>query len=232
MITAGFSEERQDWRDLVGVSDFQREIQRNLGAREASAFTLGVEQKVTDNVSVNMQWTNLREDDALLGAQTSSEDFLGKGSKTEAVTLSATFDLGDGLSFDLSATGASTDAADGQLLFNTDRVMSTAGQITMSKHGLMGDSDVLRVSVGQPLTIESGELQFNSDQVVDRETGELGVVTQTIGIETKRRMTGEIVYASPLSSSSEFGLFGRYVSAGETGNEESYVVGANIGMRF
>ncbi len=232
MITAGFSEEREDWRDLVGVSDLQREIQRNLGAREASAFTLGVEQKVTDNVSVNMQWTNLREDDALLGAQTSSEDFLGKGSKTEAVTLSATFDLGDGLSFDLSATGASTDAADGQFLFNTDRVLSTAGQITMNKHGLMGENDVLRVSLGQPLTIESGELQFNSDQVVDRETGELGVVTQTIGIETKRRMTGEIVYATPLTQNSEFGLFGRYVSAGDTSDEESYVVGANVGLRF
>ncbi len=231
-ITAGFSEEHEDWRDLVGVSDLQREIQRNLGARDASAFTMGVEQKITDAVSVNMQWTNLREDDALLGAQTSSEEFLGKGSKTEAVTLSATFDLGEGLSFDLSATGASTDTADGQLLFNSGRVMSTAGQITMNKRGLMGDSDVLRVSIGQPLTVESGELQFDSDQVIDRETGELGIVTQTIGIETKRRMTGEIVYASPLTNNSEFGLFGRYISAGDAGDEQSYVVGANIGMRF
>ena len=231
-ITAGFSEEREDWQDLVGVSDLQREIQRNLGAREASAFTMGVEQKVTDNVSLNLQWTNLNENDALLGAQTSSEEFLGKGSKTEAVTLSATFNLGQGLSFDLSATGASTKTSDGQLLSNSNRIASTAGQITMNKRGLMGDNDVLRVSLGQPLTVEKGQLEFESQEVVDRETGELGFVTQTIGIETKRRMTGEIVYASPLTSNSEVGFFGRYVSAGDAGEEESYVVGANIGLRF
>ncbi len=231
-ITAGFSEEREDWQDISGVSELQREIQRNLGAREARAMILGVEQKVTDNVSLNVQWTNLREDDALLGVQTSSDEFLGNGSRTDAVTISATVNVGQGFSFDLSATGAGTDTAGGQLFANSNRITSTAGQITMNKRGLMGSNDVLRVSVGQPLTVESGQLEFTSEQVVDRETGELGFVTQSIGIETKRRMTGEIVYATPLSKSSELGLFGRYISDGDGDDRRSYVLGASVGLRF
>ncbi|MEL7446204.1 MAG: S8 family serine peptidase [Pseudomonadota bacterium] len=231
-VSVGFSEEREDWRDLVGVSEIERQIQRNLGAREASAFTIGVEQEVTDAVSVNVQWTNLNEDDAVLGAQTSLDDLLGNGSRTEAVTVSATVDLGDGLSFDLSATGAGTNTADGQLLSNTSRIASTAGQFTVNKRGLFADSDVLRVSVGQPLTIENGTLELNTEQVIDRETGELGRVTQFIGIETKRRYAGEFVYATPVSHSSELGLVGRYVSAGSQEQEAGFMVGANFGMRF
>ncbi|WP_185960165.1 hypothetical protein, partial [Erythrobacter insulae] len=97
---------------------------------------------------------------------------------------------------------------------------------------VMGSQDILRVSVGQPMTVERGELELRSDQVIDRLTGERGVVTQTIGISTKRRYTGEIVYATPVSKASELGIVGRYISAGEIGQDESFMIGANFGMRF
>lgn len=102
----------------------------------------------------------------------------------------------------------------------------------MNKRGVMGEKDVLRVSVGQPLNIERGELELTSEQVVDRVTGERGLVTQTIGITTKRRNTAEIVYATPVTETSEFGLVTRYISSGTEGDDESFMIGANFGLRF
>ena len=231
-INVGYSQNREDWKDLEGVSDLDRELQRSLGAREAEALTLGIEQQVTGNLAINAQWTHLREQDALLGVQTGSDALLGKGSRTDAVTVTATMDFGGGLSFDLSATGGATSTAQEQLLATSDRVMSTAGQFSINKRGVMGQRDVLRMSVGQPLSIESGDLELRSDQVVDRLTGERGIATQTIGIETKRRYTGEIVYATPITATSELGIMGRYISAGEDGQEEAFMIGANFGLSF
>ncbi|WP_185960327.1 S8 family peptidase, partial [Erythrobacter insulae] len=79
-LSVGYSQQREDWRDLDGVSEIERNIQRQLGAREAEALTIGVEQKVTKNLSVNAQYTYLREEDAVLGAQTGSAALLGEGS--------------------------------------------------------------------------------------------------------------------------------------------------------
>lgn len=231
-LSVGYSKNREDWRDLVGASEIDQNIQRALGARDAGALTLGIEHKVNDAITVNAQYTHLREDDALLGEQTTVEAFLGEGSATHALTVSASVNMGNGFSFDLSATGGATKTAEGQLLSSRGRVMSTAGQFTLNKRGVVGQRDILRVAVGQPLTIENGELELVNEQVIDRETGELGVVSQTIGLETKRRYTGEIVYATPVSETSELGVVARYVSEGNAGQDESLMIGANFGWRF
>nr|WP_298927874.1 S8 family peptidase [uncultured Erythrobacter sp.] len=231
-LSVGYSQQREDWRDLDGVSEIERNVQRELGAREAEALTVGVKQQVAKGFTVNAQYTYLREQDAVLGAQTTNSAFLGEGSATNAVTFTASMDIGNGFSFDLSATGGATETAQGQLFATSNEVLSSAGQFTVNKRGVMGDRDVLRVSVGQPLTVERGELEFLSEQVVDRLTGERDVVSQTIGIETKRRYTGEIVYATPVTKTSELGVVGRYISAGELGQDESFMIGANFGLRF
>ncbi len=230
-VRVGYSENREEWDEVAGTAELLL-IRRQLGDRPASAVTLDLEQRVSDRVWVGVQYTKLREVNALLGSQTSSTALLGNGSRTEAMTISASVDIGHGITFDLSATGGRSETANDQLFANAGKIWSTAGQVTATKRGLFSGNDTLRVSVAQPLQIEQGELEFRSEQVVDRLTGETGVVSQTFGIETRRRITGEAVYAMPVSGSSEFGLFGRYVSAGEIGEEESYVVGSNFTLRF
>ncbi|QFT77914.1 S8 family serine peptidase [Erythrobacter sp. THAF29] len=231
-LSFGYSKDREDYEDLEGASELDRTIQRQLGAREAEAITVGLEQQVAKGFTLGAQWTRLDEKDAILGSQTGVDALLGNGSVTDAVTLTASLDMGDGLSFDLSATGGATDVAGGQLLATSTRALSTAGQFSVNKRGVMGEKDVLRVSVGQPLNIERGELELTSEQVVDRVTGERGLVTQTIGITTKRRNTAEIVYATPVTETSEFGLVTRYISSGTEGDDESFMIGANFGLRF
>ncbi|MEL7196832.1 MAG: S8 family serine peptidase [Pseudomonadota bacterium] len=231
-VSVGYSENRDEWDEFNNSNPEEALIRQALGDRPAQAFTLDIEQRVSDRVSLNAQYTRLNEVNALLGTQTAAKSLLGGGSQTEAMTVSATIDAGNGFTFDLSATGARTETARDQLFTNAGAVWSTAGQISATKRGIFGGNDTLRISVAQPLQVEDGSLQVVSDQVINRETGETGAVTQTFGIETRRRITTEAVYAMPLTQSSEFGVFSRYVSAGDTFNEAGLVVGGNFSIRF
>ncbi|WP_298302983.1 S8 family serine peptidase [uncultured Erythrobacter sp.] len=231
-VRVGYSDNREDIDDVSPDNTLELLNRSQLGDRPANAMTLDVAQKVSDAVSIGVQLTMLDEENALLGTQTGSEALLGNGSRTEAMTFSASFNLGSGFSVDVSATGARTQTSKEQLFTNAGSVWATAGQFSATKHGVFSDKDTLRVSVAQPLQVEQGALEFTSEQVIDRLTGETGPVTQTIGIETKRRITTEVVYAMPLTRSSEFGVFSRYVSAGDTVDEGGVVVGGNFSLRF
>ncbi|MEL7190440.1 MAG: S8 family serine peptidase, partial [Pseudomonadota bacterium] len=231
-VKVGYTENREDWTDFAGSDQSQLQVRQQLGDRPAHAFTLDIEQQVSEKFSVGLNVTKLREVNALLGTQSSTSALLGNGASTEAMTVSASFDAGNGFSFDVSATGAKSETAQDQLFTNAGSVWSTAAQFTATKRGILGANDTLRVSVAQPLQVEEGSLQFVSEEVIDRATGETGSVTQTFGIETQRRITTEAVYALPLTQSSEFGVFSRYVSAGDTADEAGFVVGGNFSIRF
>ena len=228
-VSLGFSANNEDWTELNTRDPRELAARQAIGAREASALSVSIEQKVTDAVTVNAQWTRLNEDDAMFGAQASA---LTNGTGTDALTLSASVNLGNGFSFDLSATGAKSETNGDQVLRSNGAIISTAAQMAVTKRGIANDRDKLRVSFGQPLTVEQGELEFTMLGVVDRQTGELGPITQSFGIETKRRVNGEIVYATQITDNSDFGLFGRYVSEGGQDQEENFMIGANFGLRF
>lgn len=231
-MRVGYSDNREKWHEIDGLDPLEAMIRRELGTREAHAMTVDLEQQVTKAVTVNAQWTHLREDNALLGAQTSIDAFLGNGSTTDAITVSGTLDVGGGLSLDMSATGATTQLAQGQAFSNGSKVWSSAGQFAATKRGVVGKRDMLRLSVGQPLNIETGEIEFRSRQVIDRTTGETGMVVQTFGIEGKRGVIGEGIYAAPIGDNGELGLFGRYESNVSSSETENYTVGGSLRLRF
>lgn len=231
-VSVGYTENREEWDEVGQIDPLELRTRQALGDRPASALTLDIEQRVTKRVKLNAQFTHLNEVNALLGTQTATSALLGGGARTEAMTLSATLDAGNGFTFDISATGARSETAKDQLFTNEGAIWSTAGQFTATKRGILAGADTLRLSVAQPLQVEQGSLQVVMDEVINRETGEVGRVAKSIGIETKRRITGEAVYALPLTKSSEFGVFSRYVSAGGTSDENSFVVGGNFNLRF
>lgn len=231
-VKVGYSENREEWDEIAGASHEQLLVRQQLGDRPANAIAVDIEQQVGERFSVGVNYTKLRETNALLGTQTSATALLGQGSRTDAMSVSASLDVGSGLSIDISATGAKTETAQGQAFTNSGDIWSTAGQFTATKRGLLSRSDTLRLSVAQPLQVVSGKLEFTSDEVIDRATGETAPVTRTFGISTSQQITGEAVYAMPLTGSSELGVFGRYVSAGDISGDENIVVGGNFSLRF
>ncbi|WP_394729202.1 S8 family peptidase [Altererythrobacter sp. GH1-8] len=231
-VSVGFTENRRTADEVPGISDAERFALRALKPHTASAMTLSLEHKLSPAISINGQWTRLREDEALLGVQSTLPGGLDQGTVTNAVSVSAHVDLGGGLAFDLSGTGARTDTRNDQVFNAGQDIFSTAGQISLSKNRVFGENDKLRVSFAQPLSVEAGTIEFTSLAVIDRQTGETGPVTQSIDLGTKRRLSGEVIYGAKLGNSTQFGLFGHYLSEGNPGEEESFVVGANIGWRF
>ncbi|MBB3763529.1 S8 family peptidase [Sphingomicrobium lutaoense] len=231
-VKLGYSENRRDAGDLPGLTPQERVLMDQLDDHEAHAFSVEVSHKVNRDLSLSAQVTRLREKSALLGTQTTIDDLLGQGTSTEALTLAAAYDAGHGIQVDLSATAARTGTASDQALATKGDVLSTAGQLAVTKHGLLGKKDALRLSVAQPLNVEKGEIEFYSLGVVDRQTGELGEIAQQFSIEGKRRVVGEAAYAAPLGDDGELSFFGRYESRGNPGETENYVFGGSFSLRF
>jgi len=231
-VTVGMTENRRSLSEIPGLSSAERAQWQGIEAQSGAAWTVDVDHQLTDAIALNAQWTRLREDRSLLGTQGTISGFLDNGSTTEAMTFSATVNVGSGISFDLSGTAAKTEEQDGQIFFSSQDVMSSAGQFAVNKRGVLSKNDVMRVSVSQPLNVESGSIEFASDAIIDRTTGERGLITQTIGLETKRRIAGEVLYGTQLGQRAQLSVFGNYLTEGNPGEESAFVVGTNIGWRF
>ena len=69
----------------------------------------------------------------------------------------------------------------------------------------------MRLTFSQPLHVESGALNYQSVQVVDRATGQLGTVNELWDLGSgSRRYVTEAQYAIPvLDGAAEVSLFGR-----------------------
>jgi hypothetical protein len=93
-------------------------------------------------------------------------------------------------------------------------------------------TDGIRFSLTQPLHIESGGLDYTSWQVVNRDTGELGPVTDKWDLSTgERPLVAEVLYATPvLDGAGELSLTAKLTLAGTNDGEEEGAIA--IGSRF
>ena len=77
---------------------------------------------------------------------------------------------------------------------------------------MIGKNDHLRLSIAQPLTIESGAVEMQMVKVIDRETGEIGVATERFDIAgaARRRYVAELTYGVPMMDGrGSLSVFGR-----------------------
>jgi hypothetical protein len=79
-----------------------------------------------------------------------------------------------------------------------DGLESTAYELVATKAGLFGEKDSIRVSLSQPLHVESGALNYTAMEVMDRSTGALGAVTQAWNVSGNREYRMEAMYGLPV----------------------------------
>ena len=106
-------------------------------------------------------------------------------------------------------------AGDGSILgFGPDGIRSTAYEVALNRQGVLGDDDHLRLSVSQPLHVSDGALTIETMGVTNRETGELGNVSQTIGLGGNGpRYVSEVLYGRPiLDGAGDMSAFTQYQS--------------------
>jgi hypothetical protein len=182
-----------------------------LPTSKAAASTVGADYVVTANVTLNSSFTRLDEGNGLLGAEGSGL-FAISGAHTDGVTLGATFKLQHGFAFAASATSAQTNGAafaNSALSLTKGGLHSTAYEIVASKTGLFSELDKMRISFAQPLHVDNGALSYQSLEVVDRDTGALGPVTQSWNVSGKREFRAEALYAVPVfDGGADLGAFG------------------------
>ncbi len=239
-LSFGMTEQHRDRRD--DADRFARGADRSallgLRAYRAYAQNVQVDYRVDRRLGLSASMTQLVESNSLLGLRSIDPGDFGNGTATRSVTLGAHYVLPHGLSLSASATGAqSRSRGAAALRIGSGGLIGSAFQIGIAKDGVIGNQDHLRVSLVQPLMLEGGAIDFKSVAVIDRQTGEIGVVTQRIGVgQGARRFVAEAVYGAPvLDGVAELSAFGR----GElTGYEDAatqvpgYVVGAKARLFF
>ena len=207
-----------------------------LGDYKAEAANVRVAYQLGDAVQVTASLTRLSEARSLLGVRSLERTDLGGGTTTESVTLGADAALFPSLSVSASVTGARSRSPDaGALRIGAGGLVGTAAQIGVTKQRLFGKTDRLRLSVAQPLRVERGTIDFRTVAVTDRETGEIGIVTQTVDAGgAPRRFVAEALYGATLFQGVvEMSAFGRTELTGYENAADGlprYIVGGRLSL--
>ena len=214
--------------DTVAIADYS-----------AQAANVSLGYQLNDKVRVNLDYTQLNERNSLLGDQGAGLFALEGGAVTDALTFGAETDMPFGLTLAASATYGTTRGTefDAGFLAIKDGLETSSFAIGLHKQGIFSRDDQMRFSVSQPMQVERGELQFTSLEVIDRETGELGEVTQTWALDTgDRELNFEAIYATPiLDGSGEVTAFtrsGTAISGSQFTDETEVSVGGRLTIRY
>lgn len=190
-ISAGASRDgwNEAWREDA-ATPFAYGMLKDLRPYRAGAVDFGLAWDATSNLTVKANYTRLQEADAIMGVQSRLIGDLSAGSTTEGVTLGADVLLPRGFALAASGTLGRTRQTEGgaqNLQVTEEGLKSSAWQLALTKHGVFGKNDGLRLSLTQPLHVEDGELEHASVQVVDRNTGEIGLVRERVRVSGGER---------------------------------------------
>ena len=229
-LTAGATQRRDRRDDTAGSAVIQPGSAAETYSARAATFGLGY--ALTDRVKVSGSYLRLQEDAAILGVQSLEAADLNAGASSDAVTLGVDADLGAGFNLSLSGSAGQTRARDGLLRTDADGLKTSSWQATLSAQHLFAKGDSARLSVLQPLFIEKGRMAFSGVEVVDRLTGEKGVVTRTFDVSQERPFAAEAQYGRTFGRA-EVSFFGRVdVNPVQLGQGEAFLGGAKLRVGF
>lgn len=210
-VSAGYTQKRlrRDAR-FLNPSDLA-----TLGGRltKAEAQNVAVNYRPLTWLTVHAGLTRVSEDKALLGMQSLDPADFGSGAATNGVTVGADVAIGAGFGMSVTATRGNTRNLGSEyrnLSIAQGGLTSSSYKVALSKDHLIDRRDRIRFSIAQPIHVDSGRMNYTTIQVIDRDEGTLGVVTQSFDLPTpQRQYVGEIVYGRALGSRRDLSLFGR-----------------------
>ena len=179
-------------------------------------------------------YTRLHEDKGLLGIQSMDPADFSHGSTTDGATLSASWQVAPKLTLMATGTLGRTEASGGQQIAVSKGGLTTSTYaVGLKANDLFAGGDRLQLTVSQPMFVERGHLNLTGVEVVDRETGDLGVVTRSVDIAGQRRVAGEALYSLPTNGGFGYvALFGRAETQSDTTNSQAYMAGARYRLAF
>jgi subtilisin family serine protease len=234
----------------VGITNAHRDIERDLSAAsrssallahrqligdyDATAANVRIEYALSPKANLALALTQLDEDRAFFGVRSLVSNDFGDGTSSRSATLSADAMIADKLQLFASATVARSHA-DKSASLRLNKFVSSAWQVGFAKSNILGKTDHLRFSVAQPLHVEQGAVEFQTVGVVNRETGEKGIISQQLNIADpqKRRFRAEAHYGASLDQGqSALSLFGSYEVRDVRSDIARWTVGGRISVGF
>ena len=206
--------QRELRRDLNGLSLDARTALGGTRPYRAQAMSTSVTVQATPRLQTAFAYTLLHEHDAVLGMASVLPTDMPHGSSTDVASMGANWTVTPTVELSGSATVGRTRAGHGgtdPLAIGDGGLVSSSFQLAMTKSHLLGTDDHLRLTLAQPMHVERGTVELSSVEVVDRQTGALGVVTQTATIASpERRYVAEVLYGrGMLGGHGSVNLFGR-----------------------
>jgi len=202
---------------------------------QADAQHVSLAYTPTQAVTFTGAYTRLHEGTGLLGIQSLDPADLRHGSVTDGYSLGMNWAATPKLSIMATGTmGQTRQSGAGQAL-SVDRggLTTSSFELGLLRSDLIKGGDRLQLSVSQPMFVEKGRLNLSGVEVIDRSTGELGVVTHSVDIAGQRRLAGEALYSLPIShGEGDVALFGRVESQPDRSASQTYMAGARYRMRF
>ncbi len=242
-LSSGFTSQNAV-RDIKSLDPATAGSLATLTPYRANANNFTLTYKPNARVTANLSYTMLNEKSGLLGVQSLDVSDFSKGTQTDAATVGVNVELTPSLALAASGTMGrtrSSDLSQQNLAVSGSGLISTAFQVSLTKARLLSSTDSARITFSQPLHLENGSVDVNSVEVVNRQTGELGVVQHSYKLQGQARSyVAEGVYRLPLKNSrAEFSLFGRGRIGGNGNNvvtsnnkDASLTVGAGFRIGF
>jgi hypothetical protein len=228
--------ERVDYDELDWRQEADRAAYEGIDPLQAEAMNVRLTHRVTGNLTLGGAYARIRERNALLGVQSAERTDLGHGSTTETATLSASLQLSPRFSLAASGTlGRTRSEGEQGFLTQGQGVITTAFALSATQQGVLNRRDAMRLTLSQPLHIEQGRLAYRDVQVIDRDSGGLGLADQGFDANgDARTVAAELLYATPfMDGQGEIGLFGRAELTTESNpNLNQYAVGSRVSFRF
>lgn len=238
-LTVGFGivNNRRDINDELQEARPTPELfeqRRMLGDYAATATNVRFDFAMNAATNVGLSFTQLDERNSLLGVQSLAPEDFGRGGLSRSATLSADTVVGSTLQLFASATVGRSQTS-GNARLRLGNMTSTAWQIGFSKNKLLGSADNLRFTLAQPLQVERGVIEFQTVGVIDRETGERGIITQRSNIAQagSRRVRAEAHYGAPiLQGGGQVAMFSSFEVRNVRQDIARWTLGGKVSLSF
>ena len=236
-VAMGFTnEKRNTGSEFFSVTDANRQLGRVdlLPDYAANAANIRLDYRVRPGFNMAASYTRLVEGQAFFGVRSLDKQDFGKGTVSHSMSFSADILLTENLKAFASST-VSKSYADKNANFRFNAATGTAWQLGFAKNKLFGKHDHLRATLAQPLTLENGVVNFQTVGVVNRETGEKGIINQRFSIADAddRRYRVEGYYgASMLAGLGEVALFSTYELRDVRADIARWTIGAKTRISF
>ncbi len=234
-LSAGVTQRQSQAFEADFISGEERPTFEGFAPYRSAAAHALLRKTMGEGFSVSAAYTYLREDNGLLGLQSINPDDLAAGTQTDAATFGADWAPNERFSLALSATfGHVRAGADQSLAVSDEGVDVSAFEAALDFNGVFGANDHARLRIGQPLHVEGGSLDVTTIDVVDRDTGAFGAVTQRVQLGgAERPYFVEGAYAAPIfGGQGEIAAVARIDASGAAGEPAQQMVGGRFSLNF